>query len=82
MILEDQFDDSDEAESCPEDDLRRFAQKGRDFNSIINNQTRKQGRRFNSIEELLAHIEDDLKALDKPLKGFRKFSGKKRANKR
>ena len=29
---------------------------------------------------MLAHIEDDLKALDKPLKGFRKFSGKKRAN--
>ena len=36
---------------------------------------------MNSIEELLAHIEDDLKALSKHLKGFKKFSGKKRANK-
>lgn len=82
MILEDQLDDADdeETESCSEDDLRRFVQKERDLNRIINNQTRKQDRRLNSIEELLAHIEDDLKASGKHLKGFKKFSGKKRAN--
>lgn len=52
MILEDQLDDSDddEAESCPEDELRRFVQKERDFNRIINNQTRKKDRRLNSID--------------------------------